>query len=203
MLTSFVKILLSFIVVLFSTTAFSQQNQDMAGSDILQNSDDALILPQLENPTNNLLPVSPHGNKAYIIQNGSNQQAYIQQVQSNQAVVYQGGGDGNFLNLTQSGDRNVSVVVQNGSGNRLDQNLESNNSGSIIFQKGDNNVIQQQFYTDDLRYAITQLGNDNKVIQTDEGTGNTPPKLGIIQKGNGMELRIIQGNIDYSVAPQQ
>ncbi len=197
------KVLLFSILV--SSIAFSQQNQDAADSDLLQNTDTdiSLNLPQLEIPTSHLIQPSPNGNSAYLIQNGANQQAYIQQVQGNQAVVYQGGGDGNFLNLNQSGDGNVSIVVQRGSNNRFEQNMNGNNNGSIIFQRGDNNVIQQQFYTDDLRYAITQLGNDNKVIQTENGSGNSPQKLGIIQKGNGMELRIIQGNLEYPLTPQQ
>jgi|GEM_PF-1155359 len=204
MSTKFLRVLISLSVLLFFSTLYSQDNPDGIDADQLQNADSELNLPQVELTTNSILNANLDvNNSARVIQNGSNQTAYIEQVQGSHAVVYQGGGDGNFLNLKQSGDRNVSVLVQDGSGNHLNQDINGNNSGSVIFQKGDNNVIQQQFYTDDLRYAITQFGNDNKVIQTDEGTGNAPPKLGIIQKGNGMELRIIQGNIDYTVAPQQ
>jgi len=175
---------------------WTQDSQQSTNPDLLDNNQLNLNLPQLNSGMQNTSQPNANANNAYLWQNGLDHQAYIQQVQDNNAVVYQGGGDENVMFLNQSGNNNTAVVVQHGSNNLAEQTIEGNNNKSAIVQFGDNNEIHQEFYTDDLRYFITQWGNDNKVIsyENNAASNGKQQQLGVIQRGDGIKIEIINGS---------
>lgn len=183
-----------FLFLFIPQSGSAQSPENNTNPDISNTDGVNLNLPQLNNGLQTVSPQAGVTEDPSLWQNGTDHQAFIQQVEGNKAVVYQG-GEGNALFLNQTGDKNTSVVVQHGSGNTTEQTVEGNNNKSLILQFGDNNTINQQFYTDDMKYFITQWGNDNQVISYENGAGagNGHP-LGVIQVGQGIKIEIINGS---------
>ncbi|MBE9491629.1 MAG: hypothetical protein IMY70_01980 [Bacteroidetes bacterium] len=137
-------------------------------------------------------------NKAYVIQNGSGNNAIVNQkitgnrYQSNVLYMIQQGNNNNGL-VKQVGLGNEYNIYQFGSDNDLDLMTEGKRNKSTLFQIGNSNKIKQRLRGNEMDYFILQEGIRNELIHIENGVKH--PEYRIEQKGTGMKLIIENSNI--------
>ena len=136
-------------------------------------------------------------NRVDVVQFGNNNEAYIEQIKSNDlsgnvsAVIQY--VDNNSASINQIGNGNKSLVTQNGMDNKLDIDVSGNFNNSVMFQEGSNNILSQKLNSDNKTNFISQQGTNNIIMQQENELTSKP--LLIHQKGSGMRLIITNSAI--------
>ena len=128
-------------------------------------------------------------NTSHIIQNGSDNAAYISQVSNNNIGIIIQNSNNNNSQLTQSGSGNNNVLVQNGTFNSITSNVSGDLNNSLLVQDGTNNKINQDLGVSGRNYYFMQLGANNTIMQ-DENSQVYSKSYSIYQIGNDMHLII-------------
>ena len=125
-------------------------------------------------------------------QEGFQNEAYIIQISeaSSSTLISRQVGNGNTINLMQSGNYVDIKVSQRGDENFYEADVEGNNSRIHVSQSGDENFIFQSLILDNSGITIHQNGNQNEVIHTGTSTNSG---IQVQQQGSGMKV-IIQTN---------
>ena len=135
---------------------------------------------------------SPAPGGVNLQQEGLQNEAYIVQVSeaSSSTLISRQAGNGNTINLMQSGDYIDIKVSQRGDENFYEADVEGNNSRIHVSQSGDENFIFQSLILDNSGITIHQNGDQNEVIHTGTSTNSG---IQVQQQGSGMRV-IIQTN---------
>ena len=135
---------------------------------------------------------SPTPSGVNLQQKGFQNEAYIIQVSesSSSTLISRQAGNGNTINLMQSGNYLDIKVSQRGDENFYEADVEGNNSRIHVSQSGDENFIFQSLILDNSGITIHQNGNQNEVIHTGTSTNSG---IQVQQQGSGMKV-IIQTN---------
>lgn len=132
-------------------------------------------------------------NKAFIIQNGNNNEARVSQLNSgNSFGVLLQSGELNAVLLNQTGDRNNGLVLQDGNLNYAEMDLLGSDINSAILQSGENNLVKQRLAGEELNYSIMQNGMNNQIVNYQSGIRQQD--IQIYQSGVGAKLFISNGN---------
>lgn len=126
-----------------------------------------------------------NANSQQLIQNEAFVGNYAQMVQY---------GNSNYAKITQEGEKNVSYLFQIGNSNESELNLLGDYNTTIGVQVGNSNSIEQELLGSSRFYYVEQFGNDNGIIQLENSSNSVPFSI-IRQRGNGMQIRIINGGI--------
>ncbi len=135
-------------------------------------------------------------NTSHLAQFGSNNVSQVNQTQTNPnslnnyAAILQAGSD-NSAKLSQEGSNNKAVWAQFGHNNQYEASFEGDDNTSLLLQVGDFNAVRQNIAGNDLESRVEQYGNSNEFTQV-ENSGFSKP-LSIIQRGNGMSIKIYNG----------
>lgn len=140
------------------------------------------------------LPIG--SNTSHLTQFGSNNAIKVNQTQTNPnslnnyAAILQAGSY-NSAKLNQNGNNNKAVWAQFGNNNQYEASFEGDNNYSFLLQAGDFNTVRQNIAGNGLESNVEQYGNNNEFTQV-ENSGFSKP-LSVIQKGNGMTIKIYNG----------
>lgn len=132
---------------------------------------------------------SSNENQIAVFQQGSLNEAYVQQVNSASNVVesYQL-GYGNFIQMIQEGSSFSALVIQAGDYNNYKGDIEGYDADLNIFQVGNNNTINQDSELNNANLIIIQYGDGHQLTQ-ERDISNTQG-MRIIQRGNGAKAFI-------------
>jgi minor curlin subunit len=147
--------------------------------------------------------LSTLGNQAYVQQVGTqNAMELVQRQGGNVATITQN-GNGNQANYTQDGRGNNTVISQSGRANKVqgvtagsDFLLQGDNNVMKIDQNGNNNVVQGEVRENNRLYEIRQTGNNNTLKQV-ESSSALPKGYSVEMKGQGINITIEQGRAGY------
>ena len=145
-------------------------------------------------------------NRTIIHQRGEGNDALIEQIGSNSAIVLQGGSspgdnDGNRLNLSQSGNDNSSIIAQFGSSNEVLQNVRGDNNRISILQHGatgNGKRGQDPGIYEINANGMVEPGGQNRVTQNVEGD-NTRILLMQSGQGNVITQDVRGDNLEYVI----
>lgn len=177
------------IMFLLSVTAYGQDDS-MSETKIAQ-----LQYSSVQGIELDALPARG-SNTSHLAQFGSNNITKVNQTQTNPnslnnyAAILQAGSD-NSAELSQNGNNNKAVWAQFGNNNQYEASFEGDNNTSLLLQAGDFNAVRQNIAGNDLESRVEQYGNNNEFTQV-ENSGFSKP-LSIIQRGNGMSIKIYNG----------
>jgi len=102
----------------------------------------------------------------------------------NAALVIQQG-------ITQAGDANQAIIVQNGNRNAYNANVDGTCLHTYVLQEGNRNTITQSLTdSENSTTELIQIGNDNEIIHEIDGAVNQSFRL--IQEGDGQSVIIRQ-----------
>lgn len=140
--------------------------------------------------------LSSLNNQAYIMQAGTaNALGLIQSGGDNRAYLSQQ-GSANRADLTQDGQGNSSTLTQRGANNRLQGLVSGNDNELNIRQDGANNRVQSEVRQNDRTYSINQIGYGNTLTQK-ETTAQSPQGYSVEMRGVGINLTIEQGRVGH------
>jgi len=123
----------------------------------------------------------------FIMQNGIENQAFVQQVSWNYALIQQT-GNSNLIFLNQSGNFGKLNAIQIGNGNQYNGAIAGDGIETSILQQGDYNRIDQNAVGSELIFGIIQEGSHNEIQHNTEGLSST--SLKVYQRGNDMRIII-------------
>ncbi len=135
-------------------------------------------------------------NTSNLTQLGSNNIVEVNQTQTNPnslnnyASILQTGSD-NSAKLSQKGSNNKAVWAQYGNNNQYEASFEGDDNTSVLLQFGNSNSVLQNITGNGIESNVEQYGNNNEFTQV-ENSGLSKP-LSIIQRGNGMSIKIYNG----------
>ncbi|MCB2408987.1 hypothetical protein [Hymenobacter lucidus] len=174
-----------------------QQVQAQSGRDPEDTSTGQLLVQQLSNESGNATEATLLTNQATLQQQGSLNQASIDQhmigVGRGNAAIISQNGMGNAAAILQNGAGGRVTITQSGANNVAASEVNGYNTESDITQRGNGNRVDQQLNVDERRYSVEQMGNNNNLIQRE--TGSTTPGYEVTMKGNGIKIIIEQGRV--------
>jgi minor curlin subunit len=177
------------LAMMMSLNSFSQNT--------VHNDEDIWLKQMVREYSYNQVLQNDLQNKAFIVQNGSNNNVYIDQKitgVSNTNVVYLlQKGSFNNGNIRQTGNSNEYNIFQYGFWNDMELTTEGNYNKSTLYQIGSENIIKQRLRGEGMNYFILQEGSRNELIHKENGVAN--PEYRIEQRGVGMKVIIENSNI--------
>ncbi|MDQ2794608.1 MAG: hypothetical protein M3Y12_11485 [Bacteroidota bacterium] len=199
-----IRLVAILLTVLTSGLAHAQQPSEAATSEqrLAENIGVDKLSTLLPNPV-----VHDAQNISAVLQNGNRNTAEVNQqnlaLLTNSAFIQQI-GDGNYLNLMQSGSKNSTSFLQSGNGNKSTLNQNGTNNRIVgevdgqlnevnITQDGHDNRINGTIRENEKKYSLSQIGNGNTLTQF-ESTNQTKG-YSIEMRGNGMNITIEQSKV--------
>jgi len=186
------KIKTKYVLMIFLLLSFTAYGQDerMSETKIAQ-----LEYSSVQGVEMEALPATG-SNTSHLVQFGSNNVTMVNQTQTNPnslnnyAAILQAGSN-NSAKLSQNGSNNKAVWSQFGNNNQYEASFEGDDNTSFLLQVGDFNSVRQNVVGNGLESHVEQYGNNNEFTQV-ENSGFSKP-LSIIQRGNGMSIKIYNG----------
>jgi len=192
------KILFMVLAIIFVNylPSYSQQNNNTVDSKSSDNYGINFTLRQLERNSVSNTYLSQYWNQSTLTQFGNANSAFINQVNSGNAVYDNIGSiyefmQNNTAEINQVGRNNKSLIEQAGTGNQASISINGDNNNTEIFQIGNYNQAAQDITGDSKLYILNQTGNNNTFIQI--GNNETINGYKVYQTGNGMNLKILNG----------
>jgi minor curlin subunit len=140
-------------------------------------------------------------NQAYLEQAGSSNAVGMTQIGGGNRVFILQNGANNTAGFTQKGQGNTTTISQQGANNKLSSTtgsddfvLEGDRNALKISQIGANNTVKGEVRESDRTYDIRQYGSNNTLTQI-ETSSQTPKGYSIEMRGQGINLTIEQSKV--------
>lgn len=173
-----IKTIAMICLIVSFTGAYAQKDDDEL------NDDEFLLLRQV-----NVVSEPSSSNQILLVQGGSLNEAYIQQVNSTSSSI-EGWqlGYANLINLNPEGYLYSILIIQAGHNNQYGADIDAYDANLKVFQLGHSNTIDQNSVIDNANLTIIQIGDGHHLTQ--ERDISHSQGMRIIQRGNGAKAII-------------